>query len=294
MLRLSVVIPTFNRKDSIIHVLKLLEKRVIKNIDLSIIVIVDGSTDGTLEAIQSLFSDVIIIEGDGNWWWTRSVNEGCKAALKNGSDAVLLLNDDITFDSNYLENILKSIEKEPDAIIGSLNVTEEKERRIYFSGAKKIRCWDGKLQRYHTFLSLYKKNNLSGLQKSIVLPGRGLFIPSWVFKKIGFFDEKALPQYKADYDFVLRANKNNIHSFISWDSIIFSYVETTGKGSTFTRQSLFAFCISLFQKKSRTNFFQNFLYYKRHLPLWSLPLFPFTALMILMRHFFLFFKERKY
>ena len=130
--------------------------------------------------------------------------------------------------------------------------------------------------------------------KSIVLPGRGLFIPSWVFKKIGFFDEKALPQYKADYDFVLRANKNNIHSFISWDSIIFSYVETTGKGSTFTRQSLFAFCISLFQKKSRTNFFQNFLYYKRHLPLWSLPLFPFTALMILMRHFFLFFKERKY
>jgi len=293
MVKFSVVIPTYNRKGSIIHVLELLEKRVVKGVDLSIIVVVDGSTDGTQDTIRSSFPGVTMIEGDGSWWWTRSVNEGCKLAVKNGTDAVLLLNDDIQLDNNYLETLLKSAKKEPNAIIGSLNITREKEGRIFFSGAVKFQWWKGKLQRYHPFLAPYQKN-LSGLHKSVVLPGRGVLIPTEVFEKIGYFDEKALPQYKADYEFVLRANKKNIKTLISWDAVIFVDVKATGKGATFTRQSFLTFFASLFKKNSRTNPYQNFLYYKRFYPLWALPLFPLTVSWTLIRQFALFLKGRKY
>lgn len=292
MLKLSIVMPTYNRKESIIHVLELLKRQEVKGIDLSIIVVVDGSTDGTREAIGCHFPEVTIIEGSGNWWWTRSVNEGCKQAVKNGADAVLLLNDDVHLDNNYLETLLKSVEKEPGAIIGPLNITREKEQRIFFSGAEKFQWWKGKLQRYHPFLAPCPKN-LSGLQQSVVLPGRGLLVPTAVFKKIGYFDEKALPQYKADYEFVFRAHKRNIKTLISWDTVIYVNVKSTGKGATFTRQSFLTFFTSLFKKNSRTNLYRNFLYYQRFYPLWALPLIPFTALIIALRQFLLFFKLHK-
>jgi GT2 family glycosyltransferase len=293
MFKLAVIIPTYNRKESVIHVLELLEKQTVKGIDLSIIVVVDGSTDGTQSTIRSDFPGVTMIEGDGSWWWTRSVNEGCKQAVKNGADAVLLLNDDVQLANDYLETMLKSVEQAPGAIIGSLNIVKKKEERIFFSGAAKFRWWTGKLLRYHPFLAPYPKN-LSGLHQSVVLPGRGVLIPTEVFKKIGYFDEKALPQYKADYEFVLRANKNNIKTLISWDTVIFVNVKTTGKGSTFTRQSFLTFFASLFKKNSRTNLYQNFLYYKRFYPLWALPMFPLTVVWTLIRQFALFLKYRKY
>lgn len=293
MRKLAIVIPTYNRKELVIQVLELLEKQAVKGIDLSTIVVVDGSSDGTQSTIRSDFPGVTMIEGDGNWWWTRSVNEGCKQAVKNGVDAVLLLNDDVQLANDYLETLLKSVEQEPGAIIGSLNIVKEKEERIFFSGAAKFQWWTGKLLRYHPFLAPYSKN-LSGLHQSVVLPGRGVLIPTEVFKKIGYFDEKALPQYKADYEFVLRANKNNIKTLISWESVIFVNVKTTGKGSTFTRQSCFTFFASLFKKNSRTNIYRNFLYYKRFYPLWALPLLPFTAFMIAARQLLLFLKDRKY
>ncbi|UCH97478.1 MAG: glycosyltransferase family 2 protein [Candidatus Aminicenantes bacterium] len=293
MFKLTVVIPTYNRKESILHVLELLKTQEIKDIDLSIIVVVDGSTDGTREAIKSHFPEVTIIEGDGNWWWTRSVNEGCKRAVKNGADAVLLLNDDTRFDHNYLETLVKSAKTQPRAIIGSLNLTEEKEKRIYFSGAVKFQWWWGKLQGYHPFLSPYH-HKLTGLHKSIVLPGRGVLIPAEVFQAIGYFDERALPQYKADYEFTLRANRRHIQTLISWDAVIFVNVKATGKGSTFIRQGFCTFLTSLFKKNSRTNLYRNFLYYKHFYPAWARPLFPLTALMVLIRQLVLFIKGRKY
>ncbi|HLP59385.1 MAG TPA: glycosyltransferase family 2 protein [Candidatus Deferrimicrobium sp.] len=293
MKKLTIVIPTFNRKDSLVHLLETLQKQGSEGTDLTIAVVVDGSTDGTQEAIRSLFPQVAIIEGDGQWWWTKSVNEGCKWALKNDADAVLLLNDDICLDEDYLRNLLNAVEKEPQAIIGSINITEEKERKIFFSGAPRMNWWAGKIRRYHPFLAPYNEK-LSGLHKTAVLPGRGMYIPAHVFEKVGYFDQEFLPQYKADYDFVLRAAKQGIPAFISWDAIIYTQTGKTGPGATFTQQSLSRFSKSLFHNRSRTNLRQNFTYYLRHFPRALIPIFPLTSLIILARQFFLFRRERKY
>jgi GT2 family glycosyltransferase len=293
MKKLTAIIPTFNRKDGILCLLEMLEKQDGGGIELSIIVVVDGSTDGTQEAIRSRFPGVTIIEGDGNWWWTRSVNEGCKQAIKNNTDAVLLLNDDIRLESHYFRNLLTAVRQEPGAIIGSLNITTEKEKRIFFSGASGYRWWSGRLLKYHLFLSPYDQN-LSGLYPSVVLPGRGLWIPAQVLETIGFFDEKSLPQYKADYDFVLRANKRGIKTLISWDAVIYVQAAATGKGATFTRQGLFSFLSSFFKKNTRTSLSQNFVYYFRHYPLWGLPIFPLAVVMTIFRQLLAFLKEKKY
>jgi len=293
MFKIATIIPTFNRKNSLLHLLDIIFTQKANDIELSIIVVADGSTDGTQEAVRLNFPGVSIIEGNGNWWWTKSINKGCNLAIKNKIDAVLLLNDDIELHTDFFSHLYKAHLSNPLAVIGSLNLTRETPSRVFFSGASKLRWWDGKLIRYHSFLSPYEPV-FSGLHPSIVLPGRGLFIPVDVFTKIGFFDEKNLPQYKADYDFVFRANEKEIPCLISWDTIIYNDVSSTGKGATFTHGNFFKFLKSLFEKHSRTNLRTNFIYYKRHYPFSALLLFPFTAIIISLRQVVSFFKDRKY
>jgi GT2 family glycosyltransferase len=269
--KLSVIIPTYNRKHYLSRLLVQFKNQVLNHVEMSIVVVVDGSTDSTLEMLMSEFPGVDIIKGNGHWWWTKSINEGCKFALKNGTDAVLLMNDDAEIDERYVETLLKNAEQQPDAIIGSLNITKTKPHRIYFSGVKRIAWWKAKAVRYHKIFAPYDKH-LTGLHPSILLMGRGMFIPVSGFEKIGFFDEKSFPQYKADLDFVLTANENNIKTFIAWDSIVYSHMELTGKGVTYKKQSFFAFLKSFFQENSMTNLVHSFRYYRKHCPSYLLPL----------------------
>ena len=293
--KFSVVIPTYNRKSSILELLERIYTIYPQNsgFDMEIIVVNDGSSDGTRKALALQFPGVTVINGDGSWWWTRSVNEGCRHALENNSNANLLFNDDIFPEKKYFENLLTAAQNEPDAIIGSLNLTDEKEKRLFFSGVPSFCWWSGKNSQYYDFLSSYDPE-LSGLQPSVVLPGRGLWIPAGVFDRIGFFDQRHLPQYKADYDFVLRAHENGLKTLISWDAVLLVNVAATGKGATFVKRPLTGFIGSLFNKHSRNSVYKNLFYYFRHYPAWALPLLPVTGLLVTMRQFHSLFKNRKY
>jgi GT2 family glycosyltransferase len=271
--KLTIIIPTYNRKNYLSRLLAQLKNQVLSEVEMSITAVVDGSTDGTLEMLESEFPQVNILQGSGQWWWTKSINEGCKFALKNGSHAVLLMNDDTEIDENYLETLLNHAEQQPGAIIGSLNITRTQPYKIYFSGIKHITWWKAKSTRYHNLFAPYDSQlTLTGLHPSILLMGRGMLIPASVFEKIGFFDEKSFPQYKADLDFTLRANENSIKTFISWDSLVYSHLELTGKGVTYKKQSFFAFLKSFFQENSMTNLVHSFHYYRKHCPFFLLPL----------------------
>lgn len=269
--KLLVIIPTYNRKSYLFSLLAQLKKQVLNNVEMSITAVVDGSSDGTLEMLENEFPEVNIVYGNGQWWWTKSINEGCKLALKNGSDAVLLMNDDTEIDQGYVGTLLNKAKQQPDSIIGSLNITRTKPQKIYFSGVKHIAWWKAKSVRYHNIFASFD-NHLTGLHPSILLMGRGMLIPASVFEKIGFFDQKSFPQYKADLDFVLTAHENNIKTFISWDSIVYSHLELTGKGVTYKKNSFFSFLKSFFQENSMTNLVHSFRYFKKHCPLYLLPL----------------------
>jgi GT2 family glycosyltransferase len=270
MKRLSIIIPTYNRKDYLARLLDQLGGQTISGVEISIVVVVDCSSDGTLEMLESKFPGAAIVNGTGHWWWTRSINEGCKFALKNGTDAVLLMNDDTEIPGNYLQTLLENARQQPGAIIGSLNLTKNSPHQIYFSGVKRIAWWKAHSARYHKLFAPYAPS-LTGLHPSVLLMGRGMFIPAAVFEKTGFLDETSFPQYKSDLDFVLRANKQNIPTYISWDSIIYSHMELTGKGVTYKSQTFPAFLRSFFQENSMTNLVHSFRYYKRHCPFYLLP-----------------------
>lgn len=69
-------------------------------LDIHVIVVDDGSTDGTSEAIAEQFPEVELIRGDGSLWFTAGTNLAIRAALKHDPDYILGINDDSIFDES--------------------------------------------------------------------------------------------------------------------------------------------------------------------------------------------------
>lgn len=54
----------------------------------------DGSTDGTAAAVRARFPAVEILQGDGTWWWCGATRRGMEWALARGAERIFWLNDD--------------------------------------------------------------------------------------------------------------------------------------------------------------------------------------------------------
>ena len=248
---LYVLAPVFNRVKITLQFLELLEQQHDK--EFKVVVIDDGSTDGTAEKIKEHYPHVHLVNGDGSWWWTRSVNEGIRYCLRfEDCNMILLMNDDTYFYPDYISSIKKAYKQVPGHVVGSISLTYEEPHRIFFSGVKKFKLLTNRGCLYHKPFELVDNVDLSGLKVSKALPGRGILIPTSIIRKYGLFDEKNLPQYGADFSYVTNlARKHGVDSYISWDSRLYTFTKLTGAGSSFTGESLSSFLKSFFKPMSR-------------------------------------------
>ncbi|GAB3811541.1 hypothetical protein GCM10028895_01770 [Pontibacter rugosus] len=113
-----IVIPVFNRKNFTRECLKSLEAQT--NKEFKVVVVDDGSTDGTAEMLRDEFPQVDVLFGDGGLFWTASVNLGIQHALKSGADYVMTLNNDLEVSTDFIAQTYKWIKEKPEAIIGAL------------------------------------------------------------------------------------------------------------------------------------------------------------------------------
>ena len=98
---IAVVIPVHNR---IVYTLKCIECLKAQYVPIYIVIIDDGSTDNTNDLILSKYPEVKIIKGDGDLWWTRSVNIGIHHILGlKCFEYILVINNDTIVESDYLE-----------------------------------------------------------------------------------------------------------------------------------------------------------------------------------------------
>ena len=191
----TIIIPNYNGAHFMAPCLAALDKQTVAPDE--IIVVDNGSTDGSLELLKSRYPSVRIIANDENLGFAAAVNIGIKAST---SEFVLLLNNDTEAEPGMIEYLERAMRRHPNA----------------FSVASKM------IQLYHPeFLDstgdLYtvtgwgvnrgndRQSNLYNHTAHIfsACAGAALYRRQ-VFEQIGYFDEKHFA-YLEDIDVGYRA-----------------------------------------------------------------------------------------
>lgn len=115
-IKISIIIPAYNEEEEIGKCLESLDKQSFK--DFEIIVVDDGSTDKTKEIVHK-YKNVKLIEGEHRGT-AFSRNLGVE---KSEGDILIFVDADMTFDKNYLKNLIKPI-LENKQIIGTTHESE--------------------------------------------------------------------------------------------------------------------------------------------------------------------------
>lgn len=264
MIEVAVIIPTHNRKLFLEKLLLQLINSANVEISQKLIVVVAGSTDGSIETLKSDFPAVKIIEGNDNWWYTKCMNEGFKAAEEYNPDFILTLNDDVVLADDYFEklsDVIKTIDNY--TIVNSISLTADKPHRIVNGGVKKYIRWRGKSIRYFKPFAEVPLDQLTGLYPTWIISGRGILIPYKILKALNYFDEK-FPQYGSDDDFGLRAIKAGYKVLISRDLKIYENTKLTSKGAAFNKDGTITFIKSFFNKHSVNSLQKTIRYTLKH------------------------------
>lgn len=180
-----------------------------------VIVVDNGSTDGSPNEIKALFPKVVLLENGKNLGFAGGNNAGMRYALEKGCDYLWLLNNDTIVEIDTLSKIISTAEK--DERIGLVSPL------IYhFSNPAKVQ-FCGAYFDYDNF-SVKHLGDISELtvlnQKDISLWGTALLIKSKIIDKVGILNEKYFA-YAEDEEYSLRVLRAGFLNKMDYNARIF-------------------------------------------------------------------------
>lgn len=233
-----ILLPVHNRRAITEKFVDCLATQSYSNYQL--ILIDDGSTDGTSVMVEAKISQLSIIRGRGDWWWAGSLQQGINWLEKSGIDEqniVMFANDDIVFDADFLATAVALMKDRGGMLLPQ--VFDDKVAAPVETGiTADIRMLSFKIA--------------SSPEQINCLPTRGLFTRFETIKKIGSFYPRLLPHYLSDYEYTIRAGRKGIVLSTSSKLVIRFDDKATGFRS-FDNLSLLDFIKRYFSVKSAAN-----------------------------------------
>jgi len=201
--KVSIVILNWNQRDMTLACLESLRKISYPNYE--IIIVDNGSTDGSIEAIKKEFPELTVIENGRNLGVAGGRNVGIEYVQQRGTDYLLLLDNDTIVHKDFMTEMVKAGESDNRA--GILT------GKIYFySEPDKIWCAGCSLSLYRRHISAIgydeiDKGQYDDIREVEHVAGCCLMIKKKVIDEIGILDQNFIEYFTEDTDWCLRARK---------------------------------------------------------------------------------------
>jgi len=243
-----VLLPVHNRREITVAFAKQLKKQT--HDKYCLLLIDDGSSDGTADAVEAIIGDVVVIRGGGNWWWAGSLQQGYVWLKQNRvapDDVVLIMNDDTRFDEHFISTGLRLLNAHPGALITATGYNAKTER-AQDSG--------GYVFRWETLSCTETYDNAAINCAST----RGLIARVSDFLDVKGFRPRLIPHYLSDIEFTMRAGKLGKKLMIHPDFRIGIDFEMTGHREL-GQESLMQYVKKVFSKRAAMNplYWSNFI-----------------------------------
>jgi GT2 family glycosyltransferase len=203
MKKVAIIILNWNGREDTIECLTSLQDMTYPHTE--IILVDNGSMDGSVQAVSARFPEVHIIETGRNLGFTGGNNVGLTYALTTDADYVMLLNNDTVLPPDFLEPLVDYAEANPRAgVVGP---------KIYLHATRDLVWFDrAYMDRRGTILHAdYKEpdplpNDPRPAVPTAHIPGCALLIKRKVIQQIGMLDEDFYLLCE-DSDWCLKAKK---------------------------------------------------------------------------------------
>jgi len=194
--KVSVVIPTWNGRHYLTDCLQSLQRQSYPPDE--IIVVDNGSTDGTREFLAEGYPDIFLIPVGINLGFSRAVNIGIGAA---SGEIIVLLNNDTVCTPAWLEEIVKAAEAHPEVASFASKVVFRDKPNIIDSVGDEYTPWGMVFNRGHGEADVGQYEN----EKEVFGPcAAAAAYRASLFTEAGIFDENFFAYYE-DIDLAFRA-----------------------------------------------------------------------------------------
>jgi len=237
--------------------------------EMTIIVVDDGSSDGTVDFLQGLDGKVEIVRGDGSLFWGGGVAFGYEHIRTRLSDTdyVLLVNCDSILGAGCVSKLVEFLESKHNRAIAHALTLDSSCRETVVGSGSLIRNWP-------LFIT---DHPLRGLKRDEVPPvpqeihtvtARALLVPALVAKHVGFVDDSMFRHYGGDSDFGVRCYNNGFQPYILPAATCYLDVQSTGVSSKKSNGKLGVQLKSLFSIRSANNLINRWRFGRNCPPLW--------------------------
>ncbi|HID53264.1 MAG TPA: glycosyltransferase family 2 protein [Anaerolineae bacterium] len=126
----SIIIPHMNGKDLLQDCLDALRRQTFT--DFEVLIVDNGSTDGSQEFVRTHYPEAQVIELGRNYGFTGACNRGWEASQ---GEFVILLNNDTEADPNWLAEVVGAFRRHPQAgIVASKMLLFDERDRFHTAG----------------------------------------------------------------------------------------------------------------------------------------------------------------
>lgn len=209
---IAVIITCYNRKEKTLTCLKnLMSQDGIENVDLTIYLVDDGSTDGTGDAVKKNFPQVNLFKGDGTLYWNGGMRFAFAEAMKNKYNYYLWLNDDTFIYPNSLQLLIET----------SIILKQQKSNDVIIAGT--IKDIDTGDANYGGFVQKSRLQPLKFIQLNCrtepqlcdTFNGNVVLIPDKIVQTIGNMNSQYSKMQMGDLDYGLRAKYAGFESWVA-------------------------------------------------------------------------------
>jgi len=196
MPKVYILLPVHNRNEITRGFIKCLSAQTFSNYHL--VLIDDGSSDGTAEMVKEYIPSATVLRGNGDWWWAGSLQQGLNWLKLNPpmpSDVILMTNDDAEIPPDFIETGCALLKP---GVLMQATVCDDITHEVLDVGM------------------VYEDRNMlfrvPRPGESInCLTTNGLFMRWQDLQVVGGFYPRLLPHYLSDYEFTMRAHKKENH-----------------------------------------------------------------------------------
>lgn len=257
---ISVIIPTYNSWLTLKSCVTSIYRQTLKPFE--IIIVDNGSTDGTSDHVKKIFSEVKLVTLMKNTGVTGGRNTGIKTASRM-ANYIFFFDHDMVATPKMLEELMKIAENNKDIGIVTPKIYYWENKKRIWSAGTGVNLWTGQV----IFRGGSDKGQYEKAEEVQVAPA-AMLVKKEAILTIGDFDNRYFATFE-DTDFCFRARKNKFRTFYAPKAIAYHKISVDPKEEA-TRLLNRAYWVGKNRILFMRDFGKSFLIFLLFLPIYLL------------------------